>query len=150
MTRRHSRAFATATERSPIPVILYDIPGQSRHHTLHFSLAPVTPGPPRAWLLAAGCDTWYSVIGGTLPVPALRITDAAREGRHSDALAESDRLESLWQLFAEYGGSLRVVAALAEELGLARASCLPRPLQGLTAVQRASVRRVISDVGLRS
>lgn len=182
--------FATVTERSPLPVIVYDNPGTT-HFTFSLELyaritalpgiaslkIPPVPGEPeqaqehlrniRAVIpehvtvgvsgdaraaagLAAGCDTWYSVIGGTLPIPALRITDAAREGRHSDAWAESDRLEPLWQLFAEYGGSLRVVAALAEELGLARASCLPLPLQGLTAEQRASVRSVINDLGLRS
>lgn len=182
--------FATVTERSPLPVIVYDNPGTT-HFTFSLELyaritalpgiaslkIPPVPGEPeqaqehlrniRAVIpehvtvgvsgdaraaagLAAGCDTWYSVIGGTLPIPALRITDAAREGRHSDAWAESDRLEPLWQLFAEYGGSLRVVAALAEELGLARASCLPLPLQGLTAEKRASVRSVINDLGLRS
>lgn len=31
--------------------------------------------------LNAGCDAWYSVIGGTLPEPALTITRAAQEGR---------------------------------------------------------------------
>ena len=31
--------------------------------------------------LAAGCDAWYSVIGGTLPALAMRITQAALEGR---------------------------------------------------------------------
>lgn len=182
--------FATVTEHSPLPVIVYDNPGTT-HFTFSLELyaritalpgiaslkIPPVPGEPeqaqehirniRAVIpehvtigvsgdaraaagLAAGCDAWYSVIGGTLPIPALGITDPAREGRPSDALAESGRLEPLWQLFAEYGGSLRVVAALAEELGLARASCLPLPLQGLTGEQRASVRRVINDLGLRS
>ncbi len=34
--------------------------------------------------LAAGCDAWYSVIGGTLPALAMRITRAALEGRVSE------------------------------------------------------------------
>lgn len=98
--------------------------------------------------LAAGCDAWYSVIGGTLPEPALRITRAAQEGRGADALAESERLAPLWRLFAEYGGSLRVIAAIAEQLGLAPRACLPLPIAGLDEQQRARVVGVISELGL--
>lgn len=98
--------------------------------------------------LAAGCDAWYSVIGGTLPVPAMRITQAAREGHIGAALAESQRLAPLWKLFAEFGGSIRVVAAIAEQLGLASRSCLPLPLQGLTAQQRRRVAAIIDELGL--
>ena len=100
--------------------------------------------------LAAGCDAWYSVIGGTLPALAMRITRAALEGRASDALAESERLAPLWESFAEFGGSIRVVAAIAEQLGLASTSCLPLPLQGLTANQRAHVGRIVDELGLNS
>ncbi|MGJ0204441.1 dihydrodipicolinate synthase family protein [Leucobacter sp. gxy201] len=97
--------------------------------------------------LNAGCDAWYSVIGGTLPEPALAITRAAQEGRATDAVAESERLAPLWALFAEFGGSLRVTAAIAEYLGLAPHQCLPLPLQGLTASQRDEVARVINLLG---
>lgn len=98
--------------------------------------------------LAAGCDAWYSVIGGTLPALAMRITRAALEGRVSEASAESERLAPLWQLFADFGGSIRVVAAIAEQLGLASKSCLPLPLQGLTEKQRAQVSRIVDELGL--
>lgn len=98
--------------------------------------------------LAAGCDAWYSVIGGTLPALAMRITRAALEGRFSEASAESERLAPLWQLFAEFGGSIRVVAAIAEQLELASPSCLPLPIQGLTEKQRAQVDRVVDELGL--
>ncbi|RKR13780.1 dihydrodipicolinate synthase family protein [Arthrobacter oryzae] len=98
--------------------------------------------------LAAGCDAWYSVIGGTLPALAMRITRAALEGRFSEASAESERLAPLWQLFAEFGGSLRVVAAIAEQFGLASTSCLPLPIQGLTAKQRDRVGTVVDELGL--
>jgi 4-hydroxy-tetrahydrodipicolinate synthase len=98
--------------------------------------------------LAAGCDAWYSVIGGTLPALAMRITRAVLEGRTPDALAESERLAPLWQSFAEFGGSIRVVAAIAEQLGLASKSSLPLPLQGLTDDQRARVGRIIDELGL--
>ncbi len=98
--------------------------------------------------LAAGCDAWYSVIGGTLPALALQITRAAQEGRFSDALVESGRLDPLWQLFVECGGSLRVVAAIAEHLNLAPRACLPLPIQGLTPDQRKRVGEVTDALGL--
>lgn len=100
--------------------------------------------------LAAGCDAWYSVIGGTLPALALRITRAALEGRVPEASAESERLAPLWQSFAQFGGSIRVVAAIAEHLGLASTSCLPLPIQGLTEKQRSHVYRIADELGLNA
>jgi len=96
--------------------------------------------------LAAGCDAWYSVVAGTLPALALRITRPALAGRTDEAVAESDRLAPLWQLFAEFG-SLRVVAAIAERLELAPRGCLPLPIQGLDEDQRARVAGVVDDLG---
>lgn len=101
-----------------------------------------------AYALSAGCDAWYSVIGGTLPVPALTITRAALAGQTDQAINESDRLAPLWRLFAEYGGSIRVIAALAELLGLAPERCLPLPIQGLDAAGRSHVAEVIESLEL--
>lgn len=98
--------------------------------------------------LIAGCDAWYSVIGGTLPDVVLPIVRAVQDGRAGDAEAESTRLDPLWRLFAELGGSLRVVAAIAEQLGLAPDRCLPHPIQGLDAEDRARVSSVVTDLGL--
>ena len=98
--------------------------------------------------LNAGCDAWYSVIGGTLPVPALSITRAAQAGWAQEAVAESRRLAPLWDLFAELGGSLRVIAAIAEYLGLVPPSCLPLPIRGLNSSQRACVSDVVVELGL--
>ena len=98
--------------------------------------------------LIAGCDAWYSVIGGTLPEPALTITRSAQAGRPADAVAESERLAPLWDLFSEFGGSLRVVAAIAEHLGLAPHRCLPLPIEGLTEARRARVAGVVNELGL--
>ncbi|QCV89150.1 Dihydrodipicolinate synthase [Acidipropionibacterium jensenii] len=98
--------------------------------------------------LNAGCEAWYSVIGGTLPEPALTITRAAQAGRTSEAVAESERLAPLWGLFTEFGGSLRVTAAIAEHLGLAPHQCLPLPIQGLTEAQRARVAQVVDELDL--
>ncbi|GAB2607621.1 dihydrodipicolinate synthase family protein [Kocuria himachalensis] len=97
--------------------------------------------------MAAGCDAWYSVLAGTLPGPALRITRAALDGRVDEAEAESGRLAPLWGLFAEFG-SLRVVAAVAECLDLVPQACLPLPLHGLNDEQRAQVARIVDDLGL--
>ena len=97
--------------------------------------------------LVAGCDAWYSVLAGTLPAPALRITRAVREGRGAEAAAEAARLAPLWRLVAEHG-SLRVVAAIAEQEGLAPRACLPLPLRGLDDDLRARLARVLDDLGL--
>ncbi|SJM71781.1 dihydrodipicolinate synthase family protein [Gulosibacter sp. 10] len=98
--------------------------------------------------LLAGCDAWYSVIGGLLPEPVLEIVRAARAGRRDEALARSARLSPLWNLFAEYGGSLRVVAAVAEHAGLAPHASLPLPIRGLPAADRARVAEVVDRLGL--
>jgi 4-hydroxy-tetrahydrodipicolinate synthase len=63
-------------------------------------------------------------------------------------VAESQRLAPLWRLFAEFGGSLRVVAAIAERLGLAPEKCLPLPIQGLIDAQRARIAEVVDKLGL--
>lgn len=68
--------------------------------------------------------------------------------RGADAIAESHRLAPLRGLFAEFGGSLRVVAAIAEHLGRAPTRCLPLPLQGLGEGQRTRVADVVRELGL--
>lgn len=100
-----------------------------------------------ATALNAGCDAWYSVIGGTLPDPALTITRAAQAGERATAVAESARLQPLWDLFIEYGG-YRVTAAIAEHLGLVAPDCLPRPVRGLRADARARVAAAVEQLEL--
>lgn len=97
--------------------------------------------------LLAGCDAWYSVIAGTCPKPALEIVRAAVGPQPQDALAASERLAPLWERFAE-SGSLRVVAAIAEHLGLAMQDCLPQPLLGLGPDQRDRAAQVVQRLGL--
>lgn len=98
--------------------------------------------------LNAGCEVWYSVIAGTLPGPALAVARAAQQRRATDAVAESERLAPLWDLFAEFGGSIRVVAAIAEQLGLVRRSSLPLPIQGLSETDRERVATVLDQLGI--
>lgn len=99
--------------------------------------------------LIAGCDAWYTVIGGTIPGPALGIARAVREGRVEDARAECEQLTPLWKLFADLGGSARVTAAIAEYLGLVGPSCLPLPLRGMSAENRARVAAMVEALGLQ-
>ncbi|PPH38506.1 dihydrodipicolinate synthase family protein [Rathayibacter rathayi] len=98
--------------------------------------------------LLGGCDAWYSVLGGVFPRTALTIVRAVRSGDSAAANAESARLLPLWDLFAEYGGSYRVVAAMAEQLGLAPTDCLPRPIRGLDLRARNRVAEVLTVLGL--
>ncbi|XKK41285.1 hypothetical protein HFP72_13665 [Nocardiopsis sp. ARC36] len=76
--------------------------------------------------LNAGCRTWFSVLGGTVPNTVLPLVKAALNGDSEAAVAESDRLRPLWEMFAAHG-SLRVTAAIAEHLELVpRTACRVR------------------------
>lgn len=98
--------------------------------------------------LNAGCDAWYSVIGGVFPATALAITRAAQAGKAQEATRLSERLQPLWQLFSEYGGSLRVVAAAAELRGLVERPCLPLPLKALDGEGRHRLAELIDELEL--
>ena len=97
--------------------------------------------------LLAGCDLWYSVIAGVLPLQARTIVDHATAGRIDLAREASAELEPLWSLFRTYG-SLRVTAALAEDLGLVPSGALPRPLRGLDSEGRSQLADAIGAIGL--
>lgn len=97
--------------------------------------------------LLAGCDAWFTAVGGTIPQAMSAIARPALDGRVGDALAASARLEPLWDLVREFG-SLRVSAALAEHLDLVDAPCLPRPLLGLRGAGRERVGAVADHLGL--
>lgn len=99
--------------------------------------------------LIAGCDIWYSVLAGTLPEPVLAITQAAHCQDADLAMSLSAQLEPVWQLFADFGGSLRVTAAIAEHLGLVNRCCLPLPVQGLSQLQRERVGSVLEELSIQ-
>ncbi|HCG57062.1 MULTISPECIES: dihydrodipicolinate synthase family protein [Brevibacterium] len=98
--------------------------------------------------LNAGCDAWYTAIGGTLPTPMADITRAALAGETEKAALLSAALQPLWDLFSDFGGSLRVVAAVAEHLGLVRPHSLPLPLLGLDDDQKRRVAEVVDRLEL--
>ncbi len=96
--------------------------------------------------LNAGCDAWYSVIGGLLPAPLLAITRAAQAGNAGEASRLSGHLQPLWALLQRHG-SLRVAAAAAELLGLVASPSLPLPLQALAGEDRQQLSRVLKELG---
>lgn len=97
--------------------------------------------------LAAGCETWYSVIGGLFPATALAITRAMQAGNQLQARQQSDRLAPLWDLFRRHG-SLRVIATAAELLGQASAPSLPLPLTALAGDERAALAGALQELHL--
>ncbi|WP_354002694.1 dihydrodipicolinate synthase family protein [Occultella kanbiaonis] len=107
----------------------------------------ISGDPMAATGLLAGCDAWYSVVGGVLPERALAITRAARAGDRNGALALSGALETVWELMRRHG-SMRVASALAEELGLVGTPNLPKPLRALDADVRVGLRDWVRSAGL--
>lgn len=98
--------------------------------------------------LNAGCDAWYSVLGGTLPELALNISRPALNGDAEAALTASAYLTPIWRLFGEFGGSIRVIAAIAELLGYAPENCLPLPIQSLRGAEREQIAGALRELGL--
>lgn len=97
--------------------------------------------------LNAGCDAWYSVIGGLLPDLAVAITRAAQAGNWQEAARLSEKLRPLWTLFGNHG-SLRVVAAMAELLNVVSRPCLPLPLKALEGNDRQIVATLLKELEL--
>ncbi len=92
--------------------------------------------------LLAGADAWHSVLGGILPREAAALTRAAMAGDRAETLRLDARLQSLWRLFKEFG-SLRVVYAMANMLGLTEAEP-PRPLLPLGPEVRRRIEAAMS------
>ena len=94
--------------------------------------------------LLAGGDTWYSVIGGLLPEPALQMTRAALSGHTQVAQRLDSYFRPLWTLFQELG-SLRVIYAMARELSLIRTSP-PRPVLPLADEDQRRVAEALDEL----
>ena len=110
----------------------------------------ISGDPAAATGLNAGCDAWYSVIGGLYPRAALALTRTAQAGDAQQAKALSDALEPLWALYRDYNGSLRVAATIAEATGRVTQPCLPQPLKTLQGNDRKRVEQVIQQLGLET
>lgn len=97
--------------------------------------------------LLAGGETWYSVVAGLFPGPALAMTRAVEAGDAAEARRLNARLEPLWDLFRTYS-SLRVIYACADLLGLCRAAP-PRPILPLAGEARQRVADTLDALDLR-
>lgn len=95
--------------------------------------------------LNAGCEAWYSVIGGLLPLPILEIIHASQAGNPEEVDNLSARLEPIWK-FLRTHGSLRVIATIAELMKLVKAPCLPLPIKSLSGDERQRLEACIADL----
>ena len=116
---------------------------QLREHIPNDVTIGVSGDPYAAAGLNAGCDAWYSVLGGLFPDICIGIARAALNGLSESAVSQSARLEPLWKMFQKYG-SLRVVATIAEMQGLTDKPNLP--LQSLDEVARNELKNVLSTI----
>jgi 4-hydroxy-tetrahydrodipicolinate synthase len=96
--------------------------------------------------LNAGCEVWYSVLGGLLPLPILEIVKASQAGKADEAYQLSEALNSLWVFFRQHG-SLRVIATIAELMGLVKTPCLPLPVKTLSGEERKQLQTCINSLG---
>lgn len=92
--------------------------------------------------LLAGADCWYSVVGGLFPESAAALTAAAQRGDRDEAERRNAAFAPLWDLCRK-GGSLRVIYAAANILGLTEAQP-PLPLLGLTSAERADLAAILA------
>ncbi|AIW40005.1 MULTISPECIES: dihydrodipicolinate synthase family protein [Paenibacillus] len=95
--------------------------------------------------LDAGCEVWYSVLGGLFPRACQKMTRLAQSGFAEEAKQLSALLEPLWSLFRQYG-SLRVISAAAEISGLISSPSLPLPLQPLNQSAREHLKFILKDL----
>lgn len=136
-----------------IPAVSQNVDAaQQRIHHLRAGLpAEVTIGisgdPSAATGLLAGCEAWYSVIGGLFPHTALALTRSAQAGDPLETARLSNQLAPLWTLFQRFG-SLRVMGTAAELCGLATGPCLPLPVQPLRGADRHHLQGILSHLSL--
>jgi 4-hydroxy-tetrahydrodipicolinate synthase len=98
--------------------------------------------------LNAGCEVWYSVIGGLFPNTTLAIARAALSGDVSGSMRLSEQLRPIWDLFSQNGGGLRVMATAAELLQLIKAPSLPLPLNTLEGPPREKLIALLNELEL--
>lgn len=87
--------------------------------------------------LLAGCDGWFSVLGGFLPKLAKAMVTAANNGNAQRVNHYQKTLQPMWALFREFG-SLRVAYAASNFLGLCSAQP-PLPIRPLNAQDQQRV-----------
>lgn len=95
--------------------------------------------------LNAGCEVWYSALGGLLPLPILEIVKASQVGKPDEALRLSEKLDPLWAFFRQHG-SLRVIATIAELSGVVKSPSVPLPVKSLNGEERKQLQTCINNL----
>ncbi|MFJ5445976.1 dihydrodipicolinate synthase family protein [Methylobacillus methanolivorans] len=95
--------------------------------------------------LRAGCDLWYSAIGGLIPETLMDIVHTANQGDFELADRTFQDMEVILDMFRRYG-SIRVIACAAKELGIVNNFCLPPPLKPLPEVEQSLLRALIHEL----
>ncbi|MDN3714339.1 dihydrodipicolinate synthase family protein [Paracoccus cavernae] len=91
--------------------------------------------------MIAGADAWYSVLGGTLPVPCVAIVRAVQAGNGGEARRLNDTLQPVWDLFQKYT-SYRTVYEMNCQLDLCEA-VPPRPILPVCSAGKAEIASVL-------
>lgn len=107
----------------------------------------ISGDPSAAAGLRAGCEVWFSVLGGLLPKTCLHMARLAQAGRHAEAEQISMLLEPLWALFRQHG-SLRVASAIAQQLGFISEPALPLPLLPLKSSVDEQLAAVLGEIAV--
>lgn len=94
--------------------------------------------------LLAGGSAWFSAIAGVLPAPSVALMDGIRRGDHVEVRRISAILQPIWDLFQEFG-DLRVIFALANELGLCK-TAPPRPILPIASSHHGRIRSALAAV----
>ncbi len=95
--------------------------------------------------LLAGCDIWYSVLGGLFPRYSLNLARMALRGDITETRRLELALGPLWAFYHRHG-SLRVIASIAQIQGTVQSPCLPFPLQTLDAEEMASLKSTLEKL----
>lgn len=95
--------------------------------------------------LSAGCDLWYSGLGGLIPQVLVDIVSNANSGEHDLAERTFQDLKPILDMFRIYG-SVRVIACAAQELGIVDNFCLPAPLKPLPGQAQTLLKALIQEL----
>ncbi|SHL62548.1 4-hydroxy-tetrahydrodipicolinate synthase [Roseovarius marisflavi] len=110
--------------------------------------APFTLGYSGDWCAArallAGADSWFSVVAGLFPVPALAMARAAQAGETDRVMQIDAQFAPLWALFKDFA-SLRVIYAAANLLALTDAQP-PRPILPVPQEHTARLKAAIAPL----
>lgn len=137
-----------------IPAIAKDIEISQQRITQIKSIVPshikigVSSDSTGAWGMLAGADIWFSATAGLFPILIQNIFRATQQSKAQEAIQLSEQLNPLWELIAQYKGSVRCVAAMAEILELVQSPCLPKPIQPMNSEVKEQLKKFMQSLDL--